>query len=45
MEASYSKEYIFGMLSGGIPKAEVKGKRPLLEGHGFNSTRILVERN
>jgi type I restriction enzyme M protein len=32
-------------LLGGIPKAEVEAKRPLLEAHGFNPTRILVERN
>jgi len=32
-------------LLGGIPKAEVEVKRPLLEAHGFDPTRILVERN
>ncbi len=32
-------------LLGGIPKAEVEAKSPLLEAHGFNPTRILVERN
>jgi len=32
-------------LLGGIPKAEVEAKRSLLEAHGFNPTRILVERN
>jgi type I restriction enzyme M protein len=30
---------------GGIPETEVEAKRPLLEAHGFNPTRILVERN
>jgi type I restriction enzyme M protein len=32
-------------LLGGIPKAEVEAKSPLLEAHGFNPTRILVGRN
>jgi len=32
-------------LLGGIPKAEMEAKRSLLEAHGFNPTRILVERN
>jgi type I restriction enzyme M protein len=32
-------------LLGGIPKAEVEAKRPLLEAHGFDPTRILVERS
>ena len=31
-------------LLGGIPKVEVEAKRPLLEAHGFDPTRILVER-
>lgn len=32
-------------LLGGIPKAEVEAKRELLAAHGFDPTRILVERS
>ncbi|GJD22890.1 type I restriction-modification system, M subunit (fragment) [Rivularia sp. IAM M-261] len=32
-------------LLGGIPQAEVEAKRSLLEAHGFDATRIFVERN